>query len=278
MRLLESADLARRFRSRGAGIGAEKLDLEPLRPHRRAAQHDERPLAAARAGMEQPRDDFLARARRAGDQHAAVGRADAVELLAKLGDRVGFADEILIPAGTLPQLFVLALQPRRFDRALDDDQQPVRFERLLDEVVSADLDRRDGGFDIAVAADHHDRDMRQLALDDLQNLEPVELAALQPDIEHDKRRLARADRRQRLGAVAGLARLVAFVAEDAAHQARGYRLRRRRPESRSPSIRLPPELPVLAQRSSAPADGTRASPGHRRLPDHRERARRDDLP
>ena len=40
-------------------------------------------------------------------------------------------------AGAQPQLLVLAPQPRRLDRALDHQQQPVGLERLLDEVVGA---------------------------------------------------------------------------------------------------------------------------------------------
>ena len=109
-------------------------------------------------------------------------------------------------------------EPRRLDGALGDQQQPVGFERLLDELVGADLDRRHRRLDGAVAADHHHRQARQLAADDLEDLQPVELAALQPDVEHHQRRLARADGGERLGAVAGLARLIALILEDAAHQ------------------------------------------------------------
>ena len=46
-----------------------------------------------------------------------------------------------------------------------DQEQPVGLERLLDEVVGAALDRRDRGFDIAVAGDHHHRQFGMLALD-----------------------------------------------------------------------------------------------------------------
>ena len=50
MRALEGADLARR--AVDAGLGAEQLDLQPLRPHRRAIDRDERPLGPARAQMQ----------------------------------------------------------------------------------------------------------------------------------------------------------------------------------------------------------------------------------
>src|SRR5579863_2267758 len=169
--------------------------------------------------MEKPCGHLFADARRAGDEHAAVGWRDALDLLAQLIDGVGCADEIILAAGAQFERLVLAPEPRGLDRALDNEQQPVRLERLLDEIISADFDRRDRGFDIAVAADHDDRQLRQFALHDLQYLEPVELAALQPNIEDDERGLARADRVERLAAIARLPRLVAFVAENAAHQA-----------------------------------------------------------
>ena len=47
-----------------AGLGAEQLDLDPVGPHRRAVEDDERPVGAARAGMEQARRHLLAGARR----------------------------------------------------------------------------------------------------------------------------------------------------------------------------------------------------------------------
>ena len=62
MRLLERADLARAV-GIGVGLGAEQLDLEPVGPHRGAAQDHERALGAARALMDEPRRDFLADAR-----------------------------------------------------------------------------------------------------------------------------------------------------------------------------------------------------------------------
>jgi hypothetical protein len=51
----------------------------------------------------------------------------------------------------------LALQLGGLERALGDQDQPVGLERLLDEVVGAALDGRDGGLDVAVAGDHHHR-------------------------------------------------------------------------------------------------------------------------
>src|SRR5665213_1261833 len=218
MRLLERADLARAVALIDTGLGAEELDLEPIGPHGGAAQYDERSLGAARLRVQKPRRHFLAGTGRAGDEDAAAGRRDTLDLRAQLTDRMRVADQFVVAARTQLQLLVLAPQARRLDRALDDEQQAVRLERFLDEVVGTDLDRRDGGFDRAVAADHHDGKARQLTAHDLEDLEPVELAALEPDVEDDERRLARAHGGERLIARPRFTCVVALVLENAAHQ------------------------------------------------------------
>ena len=73
-------------------------------------------------------------------------------------------------AGAGAQLVDLALQPRGLQRALGDQDQPIGLERLLDEVVGAELDRRHRGLDVAVAGNHHHRHVAVLLLDDLQQL------------------------------------------------------------------------------------------------------------
>ena len=119
----------------------------------------------------------------------------------------------------LLELLHLALEPRVFQRAVRDQHQPVRLERLLDEVVGAALDRRDRGLDVAVAGDHHHRQVGMLSLHVVEQLQPVELAspaarcrgtggsagATPIDVE-------------RAVAVARGARLVAFVLQDTRHQ------------------------------------------------------------
>src|SRR5207302_326947 len=71
MRLLEGADLARRFGIVGCRLGAEELDLEAFGTHRRAIDRHERALGAARARMEEARHDLLPRPGRPGDEDAA---------------------------------------------------------------------------------------------------------------------------------------------------------------------------------------------------------------
>src|SRR5437762_10389603 len=192
MRPLERADLSRL--AIVAGLAAEQLDLEPVRPHRRAIYRDERSLRAPRTRVEQASDDFLAGARRAADQNAAAGRRDALDLLAQLIDRRRGTDQVELAAGAQPQLGILPAQLRGLDRASDEEQEPVGLERLLDKVVGADLDRLDRGFDRAVPADHDDRDGRHLGAQLAQDRDAVELAALQPYVEDHERWLPAMDR------------------------------------------------------------------------------------
>ena len=106
--------------------------------------------------------------------------------------------------GAQPQLGVLARQRRRFQRAAHHQQQPVRLERLLDEVVGALLDRLHRHLDRAVAGDHHHRHLRLLAVERLQQPQPVQPRALQPDIQDDQRRPPHPERGDRRIGIAGL--------------------------------------------------------------------------
>ena len=112
----------------------------------------------------------------------------------------------------------LALEPRGFQRALRHQHQPVGLERLLDEVVGALLDGGDRGLDVAVTRDHHHRQLRMLLLHAVEQLQPVEPAALQPDVEEHQVGPAAGDMRERVVAVARRARHIAFVLQDAGHQ------------------------------------------------------------
>ena len=189
MRTLKGADLARR--PIAAKFGPEQLDLEPVRPHRRAVDRNKGTLRAPRVQMQQPPDDLLTGAGRAGDQNPAAGRRHSLDLLPQLVGRRRDADEIDVASGAQLQLLVLAPQLRRLDRTLDDQQQPIRFEGFFDEIVGADLDRFDRRLDRTVSADHDDGDRRHLGAQLFEDLDPLEPAFLQPDVEDDERRLPR---------------------------------------------------------------------------------------
>ena len=86
--------------------------------------------------------------------------ATRVDGLAQLVHRGRHADQVETVAGALLQIGDLALQLGGFQRALGDQDQAVGLERLLDEIIGAAADRRDGGLDVAVARDHHHRQVR----------------------------------------------------------------------------------------------------------------------
>jgi len=81
------------------------------------------------------------------------------------------------------QFLHLALEARGFQSPCRDQDQPVRLEGFFDEVIGSALDRRDRRFDVAVAGDHHHGHVGVILLDLLEQLQAVELGALQPDIE-----------------------------------------------------------------------------------------------
>ena len=154
MGLFEHADLA--AAALDAVFGAEQFEFELIGRHHRAIDDDERFLGAARLAMQGARNDFLARARRAGNQDAAAGRRYAFDDLAHLIDGRGFADDFVIGPGAEFQFLIFALEPRRVERMLDLQNQPVGLEWFFDEIISAHLDGRHRRIDIAVAADHDD--------------------------------------------------------------------------------------------------------------------------
>ena len=162
--------------------------------------------------------EFLAGARRADDEHAAVGRCDAVDRLTQLRYGRGLSDQRRLRRCRLLELLDLAFEPRCFQRTVGDQHQAVGLERFFDKVVSTVLDGGDRRFDIAVAGDHDDRQFGVFLLDGRQQLQAVEFAALQPDVEKYQIRPTRDDRRQCIIAVAGRARDIALVLQDAGYE------------------------------------------------------------
>ena len=105
-----------------AGVGAgerallvaEQLRLDQRVGQRRAAHLDERLLRAQRVVVDGVRDQLLAGARLAADQHGGVGLRDLRHLLVHLPRRPAGADdvrEVVALAQLLPQVRVLVEQP-----------------------------------------------------------------------------------------------------------------------------------------------------------------------
>ena len=144
-------------------LAAEQLDLQPVGPHGRAIERDERAGRPPRARMQEAGDDLLADPGGTGDQHAApVGATRSICWRSWLAAGELPTSSNSGPARKGSSSFSRGSW-RRLDGAFHDQQQAVGLERLFDEVIGAELDRLDRRFDIAMAADHGDRKGGQLA-------------------------------------------------------------------------------------------------------------------
>src|ERR1700716_837087 len=168
--------------------------------------------------MQGARRQFLAGAGGADDQDAAVGLGGPLDGLAQLVHAGGASGQHARRRRQLLEFLPLALQARGFQRPRRHQNQPVGLEGLFDEVIGAALDRRDRGFDIAVPRNHHHRYVGVVLLDLLQQLQAIELAALQPDVEKHQMRAAVGDFRQRRIAVARGSGRKTLVVQNARNQ------------------------------------------------------------
>ena len=102
------------------------------------------------------RDQLLAGAVLAGDQHPRGGRPHLGDQLAHALERGAPAHHLVAALGDFPEAGVLAHQLGVRQRVPHGQQEPVGVERLLEEVEGAALGGLDRGGDGAVPGDHHD--------------------------------------------------------------------------------------------------------------------------
>ena len=179
------------LRCGGAGeralLVAEQLGLEQRLRNRRAVDRDERAVGARAERVQRPREQLLAGAALAFEQHGRVGRRGAVQRQRHLLQLRILADD-LRRAAPLRELLlqedVLGRQAPLRERALDHQQQMIGIDRLGEEVERAFLHRRDGVLDAAERG--HDDD-RQLGIELLRRAQHAEAVAVgQPQIgQHD---------------------------------------------------------------------------------------------
>ena len=163
---------------------AEQLALDQLFGNRRAVDLDERRRPAPAQRVDRARDELLAGAVLAVDEHAAVGRRRHRHLLAQLAHRVALAHHRLVAIDAGAQRAVLGLEPALPQRVADDEDGLLERQRLLDEVERAHLDRADRRLDVAVAGDEDDLRVDLPLAQPRQRREAVH--ARQPDVEHDQ--------------------------------------------------------------------------------------------
>ena len=181
---LEAADAAGdRARERALRV-AEQLGLGERLGNSRRVEADE-PLIRARAVVvNRARDQFLARAGLALNQHGAVHRRHELEALEHRLHRGALADDVVEPvpvAQLRPQLGVLLAEPRLVDRRCQHAGEMWQLHRLDEEVDGAALDRRDRFFDTAVTGHDDSHHFRVAGQGGIENLEAVGVGQFQVD-------------------------------------------------------------------------------------------------
>ena len=152
---------------------AEQLRLEQVLGHRAAVDRDERLILARARAMNRAREQLLARARFAGDQHARLGIRDHARLLQAAFHRGAARDDLGAP-------LVGALRHARdFHGALDVLEQLLLVDGLRQEAERAALRRFDGIGNRPVRREQQHAEAGPLALDLLQQLDPVHVVHAQ---------------------------------------------------------------------------------------------------
>ncbi len=138
--------------------------------------------------MDVARDDLLAGAALALDQHRRVGRRDVLGELEHLEEALGLADRpgdraLVPPPDLLLELLVLHPDRAEFAGAPENRDQLVVGERLLDVVEGARIDCADGALQRGLSGHENDRCHRVLLARGRQDIEPGHLR--HPDVGED---------------------------------------------------------------------------------------------
>ena len=177
--LLEAAAPHRLRAGESAALVAEQLAFQQVARDRRGVQRDERPALARAVLVQRTRDDFLAAARFARDEHRDVGLAqpsDGAEHLLhgwRLAEDLRHFQRRVVHA-RLAQALI--------HRAADQLDRLVHVERLGQVLEGPTLERRHGTLQIRERGHDDHRQRRVLALDLAQQLDAVE--ARHADVRH----------------------------------------------------------------------------------------------
>ncbi|ABA47527.1 hypothetical protein BURPS1710b_2767 [Burkholderia pseudomallei 1710b] len=207
--LLEAA-LARRLRARErAALVAEQLGFEQILRDRRRVQRDERAVRAWAVPVQRARDELLAGARFARDQHRRgrmrqpADRAEHVLHRGRLAEHLGRLGELVVVGHAAAQAL--------FDRAPDQLDRLVDVERLREIFERAALKRRHRAVQIRERRHDDDGQPRQPVVHRLQQLEPR--AARHPDVGHEHLRRFLVERGERVAHVREAPRREALARE-----------------------------------------------------------------
>jgi hypothetical protein len=190
----------------------EQLALDELGGNRRAVDLDEC-LVATRGGLVQRTGhQLLAGSVLAGDEHPRRGRPDLGHQLAHALERRAAAHHLIAAPRGFPQAGVLPHELGVRQRVPHREEEPVRVERLLQEVEGASLRGFDGGGDGPVPGDHHDLRTRVEVPEPGERLQPVEARHL--DVQEDQMWPELGVEADRLAARSGDPHLEIFVLQD----------------------------------------------------------------
>ena len=167
-----------------AALVAEQHALGELARNRRQVHRDERRLRIARLAVDQPRQQLLAGAALAEDQHRRRQLRDLVHQIDDVARIAARADDefALGLVGDLRrQRHHLTIQVLALAGVADDRAQLVVVEVLGDVVIRAVLHRLHGGFDLVDRRDHDHFDQAVVFLDDAEDFEAAD--AGQPNVE-----------------------------------------------------------------------------------------------
>ena len=158
----------------GAALVAEELALEDRLGDGGAVDGDERPARARRPLVDVAREELLARAALAEDEHRRLTGRGLGRDVDDAAERRRAAHDLAVREALdlVLERAVLRDEPLPLGRLADalDDGDPL--ERLLDEVVRAVAHRVDRGLHRSVRGHQHDLDVGRDLLDGAQELEP----------------------------------------------------------------------------------------------------------
>ena len=193
---------------RGSGeralLVAEDLAFEQRLGNGRAVDGDERKRRARTQLMDGLGDQFLARARFAGDEHRRARRRRLLDDRVDLPHLRAVADhraEGAVLAQLAAQRLHFAQRLEPLDDLVEQDLEPLEIHRLGEVVVGAFLHRLDGGFDGALRREQQGGHVRALRLERAQQPESVQ--PRHHEVGDDDRRPERGDLLERLFPVAG---------------------------------------------------------------------------
>ncbi len=123
--------------------------------------------------MKSARDEFLAGAALAINQHAPMRGGRQRNLLPQGAHRNRVALQLRAPADFFAKLPVFLRQSMNFQRIFDDQNNFFQGKRLLDEVECAELGGAHGRFDAGMSGNHHDHGIHAILANAFQRFQAV---------------------------------------------------------------------------------------------------------